>query len=80
MPETPEPRPLIDVLADDGEPPGPTLRERAQDAQDRIGWANMVESPQGDTEFSSATLDLARLVTDLAREVESLRAEIAAKP
>lgn len=48
------------------------LRDRAQAAQDRIGWASMPHSPHGDTEHAEATLDLARVVTALAREVERL--------
>lgn len=61
------------------EPPGPTLAERAQAAQDRVGWAPMATSDSGSTEFASGTVDVARVVTDLAREVERLTALIAAQ-
>lgn len=61
----------------DAEPECPTLRERAQNAQDRIGWTPMATDRDGGTDFASAVLQLARVNTDLAREVERLTAEVA---
>lgn len=45
--------------------------ERAQRVQDDIGWADM-RNPE---EMGPATLHLAQLVTDLAREIDRLNAE-----
>lgn len=44
------------------------LYRRAKEAQDRLGWAD----PKDHMEVTHATVDLARVVTDLARELRQL--------
>lgn len=63
-----------DDQGDDDEP-APTPHERAQgfarraqEAQDRLGWAD----PEDHMEVTHATVDLARVVSDVARELRSL--------
>lgn len=46
------------------------LQERAQRVQDDIGWADSTNA----MEMGSAVLNLARLVQDLAREIDQLKA------
>lgn len=66
--------PCAQYSANEDDPPStPTeraqnLARRAQDAQDRLGWAN----PDDHMEVTHATVDLARVVTDLARELRAL--------
>jgi hypothetical protein len=59
------------------EPPGPTLTERAQSAQDAVGWATMPRDEDGSTAFSDGVWQVTKLVTDLARQVDRLTAEVA---
>lgn len=53
--------------------PVPALRVRAMEVQDRLGWAD----PADHQVVTYATVDLARLVVELAAEVEALRAQVA---
>jgi len=75
-----EPEPEAEAEAEEEvDDPAPTLAERAQAAQDKIGWARMPASDQGGLaeDFGCGTLDLARVVVELARRVERLEAQLA---
>lgn len=51
-----------------------TLRDRAQDAQDAMGWAPMPATTDGESAdaFTRGAIDLGRVVVQLARRVEQL--------
>ncbi len=71
--------PALEPPEDWEEPPPSTPAERldslcrrAQEAQDRLGWAD----PQDHAEVTHATVDLARVVNDLTRELRTLAREV----
>ena len=59
------------------EEPAPTPAERAQAAQDQMGWARMPADRDGADayEFTTGAIDLARVVVVLANKVAKLERE-----